>query len=81
MNNEVKVKICTLDDAKEFSSICELFDISIDYIIGRYVIDAASMMGILSTSLGKMATVKVHSDNMNIVDSFYDCIAKWIVEE
>lgn len=72
MNNEVKVKICTLDDAKEFSSICELFDIRID---------AASMMGILSTSLGKMATVKVHSDNMNIVDSFYDCIAKWIVEE
>ena len=44
MINVVKIKLNNMDDAKEFSNICESYEeIDIDYIIGRYVIDAKSI--------------------------------------
>ena len=52
MRNYVNVKLNSIDNAKEFTKICEMFDEDIDYVIGRYTIDAKSLLGILSTTLG-----------------------------
>lgn len=81
MINVAKIKLNNMDDAKEFSNICESYEeIDIDYIIGRYVIDAKSILGILSTSLGKSAHVKIHTENQDTLELFLNSVNKWITE-
>ena len=81
MKDAVKIKLSCMDDVKEFSSICERYEeIENAYIIGRYVIDAKSILGILSTSLGKIANVKIHTRNQDTLELFLNSISKWIVE-
>lgn len=81
MNDKVKIKLNDIDNAKEFSSICEKYDEDIDYVIGRYVIDAKSILGILSTILGKIADVKIHTKDIDVKDRFNNSIIKWGVKE
>lgn len=81
MKNYVKVKINTIDSAKEFVRVCENFNEDIYYIVGRYSIDAKSILGILSTTLGKIAKVKIYSKNIETIELFLDSINSWIVEE
>ena len=81
MNSTVKVKLNSIDSAKDFSKVCKKFDEDVDYVIGRYVIDAKSLLGILSTTLGKIAHVTIHSKDKKIVEQFLNSIYRWIVEE
>lgn len=81
MKNYVKVKINTIDNAKEFVKICENFDEDIYYTVGRYSINAKSILGILSTTLGKIAEVKIYSKDLKKIELFFDSINTWIVEE
>lgn len=81
MRNFVKVKVNSIESAKEFSRICERFEEDIDYIVGRYTIDAKSILGILSTTLGKIAEVKICSKDLKTVELFFNLINSWIVEE
>ena len=81
MRNYVNVKLNSIDNAKEFTKICEMFDEDIDYVIGRYTVDAKSLLGILSTTLGKIAKVTIHTRSQNILEHFLNSIYKWIVEE
>lgn len=45
---KMTVKIDTVDDAKQLAGICGTADFDIDLVSGRYVVDAKSVMGILS---------------------------------
>lgn len=81
MNNTIRIKLSSIDAAKEFSRICEKFENDIDYMIGRYVIDAKSLLGILSTSLGKIAQVEIHTEDQKTIEQFINAIYKWIMEE
>ena len=81
MRNCVKVKVNRIESAKEFSRICERFEEDIDYIVGRYTIDAKSILGILSTTLGKIAEVKICSKDLKTIELFFNSINSWIVEE
>lgn len=80
MKNCVKVKVNSIESAKEFSRICERFAEDIDYMVGRYTIDAKSILGILSTTLGKIAEVKICSKDLKMVELFFNSINSWIVE-
>lgn len=72
---EVKVRIGTIDAAKEFISKTtkQIFDI--DIVSGRYIIDAKSIMGIFSLDLTKILTLKIHAekaeceDFLNLIDN------------
>lgn len=79
-NNTIRIKLNSIDDAREFSRICEKFENDIDYVIGRYVIDAKSLLGILSTSLGKIAQVTIHRIDQKAVEQFLNAIYKWMVD-
>ena len=79
MENTYTVKLPTLEDMNSFVNICSQFEEDIDYRIGRYIVDAKSVMGIISTTLGREANVTIHTDNSRIADSFVDHIHKWIV--
>ena len=67
-----------IEDIAGIRIICQ-FEEDIDYRIGRYIVDAKSVMGIMSTTLGREANVTIHTDNSRIADSFVDHIYKWIV--
>lgn len=79
MENTYTVKLSTLKDMNSFVNICSQFEEDIDYRIGRYIVDAKSVMGIMSTTLGREANVTIYTDNSKICDSFVDHIHKWIV--
>lgn len=53
IKNSIRVKLNSMKDVALFIERCSLFDVDIDYQVDRYVIDAKSLMGILSISLGK----------------------------
>lgn len=76
-----KVKLCNSNNVALFVSICSEYDSYIDYAIDRYIIDAKSIMGVLSTRLDQVATVTIDSENKREIDSFKDNISLWIVEE
>ena len=79
MENTYTVKLPTLEDMNSFVNICSQFEEDIDYRIGRYIVDAKSVMGIMSTTLGREANVTIYTYNSRVIDSFVDHIYKWIV--
>lgn len=81
MINTFKIKLGNMENAQKFVNICNQFeDIDIDYIIGRYTVDAKSIMGVLSTSLGRIANVRLNKADQKSIDLFCDLINDWIVE-
>lgn len=76
-----KILLNTLKDANEFVDVCESFEEDVNYIRGRFVIDAASLMGILSCDLNKPAEVEILTDDPEVINNFKKSIEKWIVEE
>lgn len=79
----IKVKLGTMDNAVLFMKICNKYhNVNIDYsVIGsRYIIDAKSIIGILSTSVEKEAEVIIHTNNGYIIERFLHDIKQWIVE-
>ena len=74
---ELKVRISTINDVKEFVSTVMLFGYDIDLISGRYAIDAKSIMGIFSIDLSKELKLVAHSDDAAELE---EAIAKFIVK-
>lgn len=80
IKNSIKVKLNSMKDVAFFIDKCSLFDVDIDYKVDRYVIDAKSLMGILSISLGREAIVTINTDDKRMIDTFIDELNLWIVE-
>lgn len=59
----MKVLLNSIDKVKSFSAICSAFSEDIDLISERYVIDAKSIMGILSLDLSKPIECIFRSDD------------------
>ena len=60
-----KIKLNAAEDVQEFvkaASKCD-FDIDIDIYYNRFLIDAKSILGILSMDLTKVLTVDCHGEN------------------
>ena len=76
-----KILLNTLKDANEFVDLCEGFEEDVNYKYGRFIIDAASLMGILSCDLNKPANVEILTKDPDVIKEFEKSIEKWIVEE
>lgn len=57
---ERKIKLSSIEDVKEFSSLANSLTYDMDLISGRYAVDAKSIMGIFSLDLSKTLTLKLH---------------------
>ena len=63
---EKKIKLTELEEVKEFVNTagnCD-FDIDVSYNSNRIIIDAKSMLGVLSLDLTRALTVKYGGENM-----------------
>lgn len=73
---KVKIRLVTIDDVKDFVKKTNELGCETDLTLGKYVIDAKSIMGIFSLDLSRELELSVHSDNCN---DFMNEISKYIV--
>lgn len=81
MKNEFQIRLENANNIALFTQKCSEFDCDVDYKIGRYTIDAKSIMGVLSIGIGKVVTVKINTNDKKVVKDFYENIKLWITEE
>ena len=75
------VKIClnSIEKVKSFVNDITKFDVDFDLVSGRYVIDAKSIMGIISLDLSKPIDLSIHADEE--LDSILNILKPYLIEE
>ena len=76
--NGIKIKL-EYEDLKEFIQITTSFESNIDMIKDRYVIDAKSLLGVLSLDFTQPTTVVIHSVNEDEIVRFYDAMKRFAI--
>ena len=76
---EVKIKLSSVNDVKEFVSAISCFDCGFDIDTDRSVVDAKSIMGIFSLDLSKELSLKIHSSDASEIMKIKGKIEKFIV--
>ena len=72
---EHKIRLNAVEDVKEFVNAASRCDFDIDIFHNRIIIDAKSILGIMSMDLTKSLTVKCYGENAG----FNEVIAKFAV--
>lgn len=72
---ECQIRLSRAEDVQEFVNAACRCDFDIDIFYNRVVIDAKSILGVLSMDLSKVLTVKCHGENKD----FREAIAKFSV--
>ena len=76
----VKIRLSTIADVRDFVNIVNRTDADIDLISGRYIVDAKSIMGIFSLDLMQPIELSAHTDNEAIVAELLENLKPFIVE-
>lgn len=74
--NERKIKLSGADAVKEFVNMAGQCDFDVDVSYNRFIIDAKSILGVLSMDLDKVLTVKYGGKNLefeNILEKYAVC--------
>ena len=74
----VHISLNSIDKVKAFVNEITKFDNDFDLVSGRYVIDAKSIMGILSRDLTKPIELNIHSENN--AEEILSVLAPYIVD-
>ncbi len=69
------ISINTIDNVKKLCAAATNAEYDIDLISGRYVIDAKSIMGIFSLDLSKTLSIRVHTDDEEAANVFFNKIS------
>lgn len=78
MTREVKISLGSVEKVKKFVSTINQFDIDIDLISGRYVIDAKSILGIFSIDLSNPVVLRMNIDEEKRIE-IMESIKEFIV--
>lgn len=62
---QMKIRLSAISDVKEFVEIASRCSYDIDITVGKYVVDAKSIMGLFSLDLSKDLTLDAHTDDAN----------------
>lgn len=63
--------INTIDRVKKFNKLASSYMENVDISRGRYVVDAASILGIFSLDLSRPVTVTIHTDDLEQANKFF----------
>lgn len=72
MNNEIEITINSIPRVKSLVETCSKYVEDIDVISGRHIVDAKSIMGILSLDLTKPLRIRVITDSKTVIDLFME---------
>ena len=78
---ETKIFLGSIEKVKDFVNEVSRLDCDVDIVSGRYVIDAKSIMGLLSLGIPKEIFIVIHTNNKDVISKFEEDISKWKVEE
>lgn len=78
--SEFYIKVDSVDKVKDFVKVTNKIVPDMDLIVGRYIIDAKSIMGIFSVDLTRKICLKIHSDNEKECTEIRKKLEKFIVE-
>ena len=67
------------DNLNEFIKITTSFESNIDMIKDRYVVDAKSLLGVLSLDFTQPTMVVIHSVNEDEIVRFYDEMKRFAI--
>ena len=70
--NTCVIKLNTIDKVKDFVSRVSTFDCDVDVLYRRYILDAKSIMALLSTDLTEPLKVVIHTDDYDELKRFFD---------
>ncbi len=79
--NEFNIVLNTVEKVKEFVGIASKVEPEMDIVVGRYIIDAKSIMGIFSIDLTRTLTLRISSDDYDTCIDIKSKMEKFIVEE
>lgn len=77
--SEIKIKLDTVDDVKEFVEYVTDFGCDFEIVADRFVVDAKSIMGIFSVDLSKALTLVIGTDDKTEIDRIKKTIQKFVV--
>lgn len=77
MDNNLYVTLNTIEKVNRFVKIANEFDCDIDVVSDRYVLNAKSILGILSLNLLKPIKIIIHSDNEKMVERFNEIMEEF----
>ena len=75
---ELKIKLATIDDVKNFVNIATRFNCEIDVVSGRYVVDAKSIMGLFSLDLSRPLLLKIDSSDEALTNYIKECLDQFV---
>ena len=78
MNNEINVRINSIEKVKSFVRDAESFSCDIDVVYGRYTLDAKSIMGIFSIDLTKELKIVIRSEAKDEILRFNELMSKYV---
>ena len=75
------MRICTVQlnaigEIREFVNAASNFEGAVDMVSGRYVIDAKSLLGVMTLDLSKPVELRVHGDHP---EKFFKAIDSYLV--
>ncbi len=59
----VDIKLSSIEDVRNFVNIVSRYEMDIDLLSGRYIVDAKSIMGIFSLDLLKPIKLTAHAED------------------
>lgn len=65
--SEFKIKLNATDEVKEFVNAAGRCDFDINIYYNRIIVDAKSILGILSMDLTKILTVQCYGENLDFI--------------
>ena len=70
--NTCVIKLNTIEKVKDFVSRISTFDCDVDVLYRRYILDAKSIMALLSTDLTEPLKVVIYSDDYEELRRFFE---------
>ena len=76
-----KIKLDTIEKVKKFTSVIGTFENDIDIMLGRYVINAKSVIAIFSLDLTSVLKVIIHDATVQDVSRLEEVLKEFRVDE
>ena len=75
-------KVCTIKllndkDVSEVCGIINTYSFDVDATFGRYLLDAKSIMGLLTLGFGKDIDIIAHTEDLYEIEALCQSLARW----
>lgn len=71
------IQLNNVQDAILFVAQCSEYEANIDYKFDHYIVDAKSLMGVISAGFGKRCIVSINSVDPDVLDKFAKDMKMW----